>query len=667
MSKNNRKVKYLTFKDGKRMAFHLRDFDRDWYEAFLVYAKSNVQVLRAETVRTYWGHFKTFIRFVMARKIALLSVGPIDLVSYIDDLAKNTNLREGQKAATFLTVVSVIKSIQTFEGYSHFKIIKIPPNPFARLKSDKAQIYTKEQVKRLVDAVSNDIHNFGFESFLRPPDLFWKGKPQPAKRRGRWAYVTYCIWYWETELDCGNALIDGEKCKCKKYNHFISGLCVSKFNGISDFFQSTGANSDSYKRKFDKHPPRVVERINRGIETLLWYDANQAKWELLNRIIPEVNLRIKDGGPLGIRYSERSFGNRVHKALGVNIAEFIFSLGIPYLISSAHIAPLLIVLHLETGWNAQPILDLKYDCLKPSQNLNLKDHYVLKSYKNRSDKHIRKTIRGDSSIVTIITILRNIRDRYVDLFPSIRMNNQEKIVLVYDQTSKQCATPASFSLSFRNFAKRHDFDFPIHTRMTRNTNLVNLSMKSNGSVTVVKEAAGHSDALTTLRYLRNVTQHNDFHSKIGREINQMVRETTIDLTEQDRVKMLMDKIGCSEGEADVMLQTREYPMMFFKCANPFKPPHDDSEPICHNFHNIYKCLSCHSLRLVEEDLYDYFSLVHWRKEGHDAKVHHSEIYDPIFEPLVEHIDEKLETKFPKETLERYRQLAQDKPLHGRKN
>jgi hypothetical protein len=70
---------------------------------------------------------------------------------------------------------------------------------------------------------------------------------------------------------------------------------------------------------------------------------------------------------------------------------------------------------------------------------------------------------------------------------------------------------------------------------------------------------------------------------------------------------------------------------------------------------------------VEEDLYDFYSLVQWRSNGHDTKTNSGETFDPIFKPLIESVEEKLEAKFPKDTLDRYKQLAQDKPLHGRKN
>jgi hypothetical protein len=670
MSKSNRDKCYLTFSDKKRVGFYRRDFDQGWYEAFMAFAKSNVLVLRSATAKAEGQRFNEFLAFVTKNGIGVMDFSSQDLILFLSYLTGRDSLNSHSKENVYYAVIRVLGGIQDLSGYSHLKNLTFPPNPYCgSLQSKISTTYSTDQLDALAEAINRDIEAFYLSTFLEPPDLFWKGKPEPTKaRKSRWDFVTYCIWYWENVLDCGEKHQErGKRNSCRAYQRFLKGIGISRmFDGINDFKKRTGAGSKSYKRKFEKRTPHIVERLGINIKTL-WFNKNYVKWYVLNVVLPDMNTRQSEVFHNSVSLRDPWFFNTAYRILGLRVVDCFRHLGIPYLMTLTEYAPLIVALSLETGLNHQPMLDLKYDCLKQSPDLNKPDEYILSAYKNRSERVQKRTFSSNSSVVKIISILRAIKDRTKQFFPFSNCERSDYLIVPWKLKEFGQKHPASLHNGFINFKNRHNLSFNVSSNISRHTHLSELILKTNGDLFAVKNAAGHRHTQTTINYLRPVLLNSYFHNKMGDEIDQMVSEKTKDVTDDDRVQALMENIGCSEDEATRMLQNHEYPMMFFKCANPFKPPHDESELICHNFHNIYKCLSCNSMRFVEEDLYDFFSLVNWRKQGHDSTVHPKEVHDPIFEPLVEQINEKLEAKFPKDTLDRYKQLAQDKPLHGRKN
>jgi hypothetical protein len=499
--------------------------------------------------------------------------------------------------------------------------------------------------------------------------LFWEKKSEPIKRRRKWDNVSFCIWYWETKLDCGNAIPKtGNKDHFRPYKLFFQGINYysSKFDSIDDFKNRIGANSDSYTRKYDKREPSVLRRIR--ISAIgHWVTINYIKWYVLNVILPEFHSLQSGHLSKGFYNKHNKFFERAKRFYDLNHHDCFALVGIPWNITSKTIAPLLIALHLETGWNLQPVLDLKDNCLLPSQDLSKPDDYVLRSYKNRSESPITRNIPSGSTVINIIKILTNIKERIKMIYPGTPIKNPDQLVMVRSPSAYAQPNRQTTSKSYTSFGERHEFGFPVYTKWMRNTHLMGLFIKSNGNLFAVKQAAGHKHFETTLGYTRNLIGQKEFKENIGNEVSVMAESFEKILTIEDRVQALTENTGCTEDEAAKMLQTREYPMMFFKCADPFKPPNDETSTICHNFHSIYRCLGCKSLVFVEEDLYDFYSLVQWRSNGHDTKTNSGETFDPIFKPLIESVEEKLEAKFPKDTLDRYKQLAQDKPLHGRKN
>lgn len=670
MSKSNRDRCYLTFSDQKRVGFDRRDFDQDWYEAFLTFAKSNVLVVRSRTIGGDWQRFTQFLAFVTENGIGVMGFATQDLILFLSYLNGRESLNSHSKENVYYAVVRVLQCLMNYSEYSHFKNIVFPPNPFCgSFQSKIPTTYSTDQLDALGEAINRDIEALYLSAFLEPPDLFWKGKPEPTKaRKSRWDYATYCIWYWENVLDCGKKHQGrGQKSASMDYKRFLAGVTKSRlFNGVIDFKKRTGAGSKSYTRKFEKRNPPIVERIDKSAK-YLWFNLNYVKWYVLNVLIPDINQRQSEGPYDGCSRDHAWFVVKAHKYLGLRVVDCFRFLGIPFRMTLAELSPLIIALSLETGLNHQPLRDLKYDCLKQSSDLNRQDEYILSAYKNRSERIQKRTFSSKSTVVKIISIFREIKDRTKLFFPHSNYDRSDFLIATWKTQECRYGHPAYLFQAVSNFGKRHDLPFEISSNISRHTHLNELIIKTDGDLFAVKSAAGHCNTQTTISYLRPVLTNSDFHTKMGDEIGHMVSEKTKELTTVDRAQALMEKTGCSEEEAAHMLHNHEYPMMFFKCANPFKPPHDESESICHNFHNIYKCLSCNSMRFVEEDLYDFFSLVNWRKQGHDSMVHPTEVHDPIFEPLVEHINEKLEAKFPKETLARYKQLAQDKPLHGRKN
>lgn len=655
---------YVTCRDEKSLGLHRRKFDREWYLLFVKFAVKYRTVVRSTTLKAYQTCFWKFMRFAESENISVSNVESFHFYIFINYLDR-LDLDDSTKNSTYVNVAKVLNTVVTYKEYSFLKLITIPPNPFGfdRSQNCVTGLYTDSQIELLQSAIKSDINKFKLESFLEPPDLFWKNKPEPIKRKSKWANVTYCIWYWETQLDCGNA-IPNNKFKDRVFQRFWAGIRnSSKFENVADFKKRIGANSDSYTRRFEKREPAILRRV-RLSEIGHWVTINHVKWYVLNVIIPEF-----ESGRIEKKFHNRhnKFFQRAIKFFGLNNHDCFALVGIPWNFTCRKFAPLLIALHLETGFNLQPVLDLRRNCLNPRQDLNKANDYVLHSYKNRSDTPVRRNIPSGSNVISIIKILENIRNRIDGFFPHVPIKSPDHLLMSYYRAEYVHPDRQNISKAYKNFKRSHKLDFPVTTRWARNTHLNGLLIKSNGNLFAVKQAAGHSQFTTTVDYARNVLAHKDFKKKIGEEVSFMADEFERRNTTEDRVQALVEGIGCSEEEAIKMLQKRDFPMMFFKCANPFDPPGSDSEVICHHFHSIYKCLECKSLVFVEEDLYDYYSMVNWRSVGHDATAHPNEIFDPISQPLFESVEEKLEAKFPKETLHRYKQLAQDNPLHGRKN
>lgn len=274
--------------------------------------------------------------------------------------------------------------------------------------------------------------------------------------------------------------------------------------------------------------------------------------------------------------------------------------------------PYILTIALRTGFNVQPLLDLRIDSVSESI---LEGRIEIKTYKNRGYSSQISSLKRDEDDETAI-VSKNISlllDQLIAKSSSHRINASPEIASFIFLVPKQDGSIDKFNseelwVNIQRFRDKYELvdgrgePLEMNVRRFRPTFASLLLKKSGGDIRVVQKALNHSSISTTSSYFDS----NQEEFKASFKFNGVVMQHS--LTGSDPEKLASDlNISLQEAESLMAGNNR---MKVSSCKNPFKPPfkkEDLSDP-CTQFN---ACFRCSNQIITADDSHKIFSYYWW--------------------------------------------------------
>ncbi len=274
--------------------------------------------------------------------------------------------------------------------------------------------------------------------------------------------------------------------------------------------------------------------------------------------------------------------------------------------------PYMLLIALRTGMNAQPLLDLQIDSLKPSI---LDGRMMLSTYKNRGYSSQNIEVSETEAYHAPIT------KRVASLFEeaaghtiTLRLHAPEELKQAlwlirdrYDEDKTTYAKPNAIYLAIQKFVKNYDLrndqgkPLNLNFRRLRPTFAHALLRINGGDLRDLQRRLNHKNIATTMRYLD--PEQDEFKSSFkhqGLVMQSWVKGDNGDVN----VNEMAQKLNITIDEAKKIISGAN-DMLVGSCKNPFDSPFKkNSDSACTNF---MACFRCPNQIITQDDLHKVFS------------------------------------------------------------
>lgn len=274
--------------------------------------------------------------------------------------------------------------------------------------------------------------------------------------------------------------------------------------------------------------------------------------------------------------------------------------------------PYILTIALRTGFNVQPLLDLRIDSVCESI---LEGRIEIKTFKNRgySSQISSQKKEEDEETAIVSKNITLLLDQLIAKSSSHRINASPEIAPFIFLVPKQDGSVSKYNpkdlwVDIQRFRDKYDLldgrgePLEMNVRRFRPTFASLLLKKSGGDIRYVQKALNHSSIATTSTYFDS----NQDEFKASFKFNGVVMQHS--LTGSNPEKLASDlNISIQEAESLMAGNNR---MKVSSCKNPFKPPfkkEDLSDP-CTAFN---ACFRCSNQIITADDSHKIFSYYWW--------------------------------------------------------